>query len=50
MSQLEGREKLFESYRITVASVIREYDDCYRNEAPVDSNEYFRHKLGNGRL
>ena len=28
-------------HRITVASVIREYDDSNRNEAPADSNEYF---------
>lgn len=41
MSQSEGRERLFENYRITVASVIREYDDSNRNEAPADSNEYF---------
>ena len=40
-SQSEGRERLFENYRITVASVIREYDDSNRNEAPADSNEYF---------
>lgn len=41
MSQSEGRERLFENYRITVASVKREYDDSNRNEAPADSNEYF---------
>ena len=32
--------KLFESYQITVCSVIRSYSDTDRNEAPSDSNEY----------
>ena len=40
MSQKEGREKLFESYRITVCSCLRSYSDVERNEAPPDSNEY----------
>ena len=40
MSQKEGREKLFESYKITVCSVIRSYTDTDRTEAPSDSNEY----------
>ena len=40
MSQKEGREKLFDSYTITVCSVIREYTDTDRNEAPKDSNDY----------
>lgn len=44
MSQQEGRERLFENYRITVASVIREYSDSDRREAPEDSNEYFHNK------
>ena len=44
MSQSEGRERLFESYRITVASVVRDYDDSNRNEAPADSNKYLRNK------
>lgn len=41
MSQKEGREKLFESYKITVCSVLREYNDTDRAEAPKDSNAYF---------
>lgn len=40
MSQKEGRDKLFESYSITVCSAIREYTDTNRLEAPSDSNEY----------
>ena len=40
MSQKEGREKLFDSYTITVCSAIREYTDADRNEAPKDSNDY----------
>ena len=38
MSQKEGREKLFESYQITVCSVIRSYSDTDRTQAPEDSN------------
>ncbi len=41
MSQKEGREKLFESYRITVCSEIRSYTDSDRTYAPSDSNDYF---------
>ncbi len=41
MSQQEGREKLFESYKITVCSALREYTDTDRAEAPADSNKYF---------
>ena len=41
MSQEEGREKLFESYKITVCSTIREYSDTDRAQAPADSNSYF---------
>ena len=41
MSQKEGREKLFESYKITVCSALREYTDLDRTQAPPDSNEYF---------
>ena len=40
MSQKEGREKLFESYQITVCSVIRSYSDTDRAQAPADSNAY----------
>ena len=39
MSQKEGREKLFESYQITVCSVIRSYSNEDRDEAPADSNK-----------
>lgn len=42
MSQAEGREKLFESYKITVCSVIRSYTDKDRANAPQDSNDYFK--------
>ncbi len=41
MSQKKGREKLFERYKITVFSVIREYSDADRKEVPADSNEFF---------
>ncbi len=41
MSQLEGKTKLFESYKISVTRLVREYTDKDRAEAPSDSNEYF---------
>ena len=41
MSQKEGRENLFESYKITVCSEIRSYTDTDRAQAPQDSNRYF---------
>lgn len=41
MSQKEGREKLFESYKITVCSEIRSYMDTERAQAPQDSDRYF---------
>ena len=41
MSQKEGREKLFESYKITVCNAVREYSDTEREQAPEDSNGYF---------
>lgn len=40
MCQKEGKEKLFESYKITVCSTIREYTDIDRDEAPKDSNDF----------
>ncbi len=42
MSQKEGREKLFESYKITVCEAIREYSDTDRENIPVDSKEFFK--------
>ncbi len=41
MSQLEGKTKLFESYKISVTKVMREYTDKDRGQAPTDSNKYF---------
>ncbi len=41
MNQKEGREKLFESYKITVCSEIRTYTNKDRSQAPQDSNLYF---------
>lgn len=41
MSQKEEREKLFESYKITVCSEIRSYTDTDRTQAPQDSNTFF---------
>ena len=39
-SQQAGHDSLFEKYHITVASVIREYSDSDRTEAPRGSNDY----------
>ncbi len=41
MSQREGRESLFESYRITVCSTVREYSHTDRKQTPIDSKWYF---------
>lgn len=41
MSQREGREALFASYRITVCSALREYSDTDRAQTPMDSIWYF---------
>ena len=41
MSQKEGREKLFESYKITVCAEIRSYTETNRTQAPKDSNSFF---------
>ncbi len=40
MSQAEGKNKLFESYKITVCKAVREYSDTDRECAPSDSNTY----------
>ena len=42
MSQKEGRDKLFESYKITVCSEIRSYTDTERAQASQDSDRYFK--------
>ena len=41
LSQREGREKLFERYKITIVSTIREYTNLDRAQAPEDSNAFF---------
>ncbi len=43
-SQKAGHDSLFEKYRISVVSVIREYTDQDRLQAPYDSNEYLNQK------
>ncbi len=42
MSQAEGKNKLFERYKITVCNAVREYSDTDRVQAPSDSNEFLR--------
>jgi heme-degrading monooxygenase HmoA len=37
-AQATGRNKLFESYRIRMARVMRDYTESNRQEAPADSN------------
>jgi heme-degrading monooxygenase HmoA len=41
IAQSKGKTSLFNSYRIRVASVIRDYTETIRKEAPIDSNENF---------
>ena len=43
-SQKAGHDSLFDEYHITVASVVREYTDSVRTEAPQDSNNYLNLK------
>ena len=40
-SQKKGHDALFERYHISVASIIREYTQDDRKEAPADSNRFF---------
>lgn len=44
-SQKQGRNSMFESYNITVASKIRSYSDEGRSEAPEDSNQFFHQPI-----
>ena len=39
-SQKKGHDALFERYHISVASIIREYTQDDRKEAPEDSNQF----------
>lgn len=41
MSQKEGRNSLFECYKITVYFTIRKYSEKDRAEAPTDTKQYF---------
>ena len=45
MSQIQGRDAIFESYNITVASKIRSYSRDERSEAPEDSTRFFARRL-----
>jgi heme-degrading monooxygenase HmoA len=38
-AQKHGRERIFESYRLRIASVLRDYEKDRRDEAPRDSVE-----------
>ena len=38
-AQKKGRESLFNSFRIRVAQVVRDYTESDRIEAPLDSND-----------
>ncbi len=40
--QKDGHDNLFDNYKITVTSVVREYTHEERVEAPADSNEFFK--------
>lgn len=38
--QKKGHDALFDNYRISVGTIVREYTDKRRDEAPTDSNDY----------
>lgn len=38
IAQKKGRDSVFQSYRIRVAEVLRDYTESERGEAPVDSS------------
>ena len=40
MGQKKGKNKLFHSYRIRVAEVVRDYSELDRKEAPADSDSF----------
>lgn len=40
-AQQQGRNSIFESYTITIASSLRSYTNRERQEAPADSNAFF---------
>lgn len=44
-AQKNGKYGLFESYRIRVARVVRDYTDANRNTAPADSNAALLNRL-----
>jgi heme-degrading monooxygenase HmoA len=39
-AQKHGRERIFDSYRLRIASVIRDYEKDRRDQAPADSVEF----------
>ena len=45
-AQRKGRDLLFESYRIRVAEVVRDYTLTERGQAPLDSNSTFSEGTG----
>ena len=45
-AQRKGRDSLFESYRIRVAEVVRDYTLTERDQAPTDSNLAFDEEPG----
>ena len=45
-AQKKGRDSLFESYRIRVAEVVRDYTLTERKQAPTDSNTAFDQGAG----
>ncbi len=47
LSQQSGRDSMFESFTITVASQIRSYSNTELTEAPDDSNKYFSNSREN---
>lgn len=42
LCQIQGRSKGFINYQITVVTLLRTYTMNNRNEAPIDSQQYFK--------
>ncbi|GEM46936.1 antibiotic biosynthesis monooxygenase family protein [Deinococcus cellulosilyticus] len=42
LAQQEGRQEVFEHYRLRIASVVRDYSMTEREEAPGDSQQHHR--------
>lgn len=42
LAQQKGKNELFSKYRIRVCSVVRDYTESERGQAPLDSNDFHK--------